>query len=86
METIIKWNDGEGNIVATYTGSGNAPISLTSNINGGLDREQKITIRTTKGDNAKTINIIVKQIGAREIFNTTDGFTLADGKTFNVLK
>ena len=83
METIIKWNEGEGNIVATYTGSGDGPISLTTDIpNEGIDREQTIQVKTA--DNAKSVDITVRQEGLREIFN--DDFVLADGGTFNVLK
>ena len=84
--TTIKWNEGEGNIVATYTGSGNAPVSLTSEPNEGIDREQEITIQTTKGNNPKNISVVVKQTGLREIYETTDGFVLKDGGTFNVKK
>lgn len=83
--STIKWNEGDGNIVATYKGSGDGPISLTSDTpNEGIDREQEITIQTT--DKSKSVNVLVKQEGLREIFATTDGYILADGGTFNVLK
>lgn len=85
--TTIKWNVGEGNIVATYSGSGNAPISITSDTNEGIDREQEINVSTTEGNNPKSVDVLVKQTGLREIFNASDGgFILADGGTFNVLK
>jgi|GEM_PF-1270120 len=84
----IKWNEGEGNIVATYEGSGNGPVSITCDIaNEGLDRSQDVIIRTTKGNNPKEESVLVKQPGLREVFMASDGdFVLADGGTFNVLK
>lgn len=85
--TTIKWNVGEGNIVATYSGSGNAPISITSDANEGIDREQEINVSTTQGSNPQSVGVLVRQEGSREIFNASDGeFILADGGTFNVLK
>lgn len=87
METIIKWNEGEGNIVATYEGSGNAPISIASDVNEGIDREQTISVSTIEGNNPKSVDVIVRQTGLREIFMASDGdFLLADGGTFNTLK
>lgn len=80
METIIKWNEGDGNIVATYNGSGNGTISFSSDVNEGIDRSQKVHVFT---DN-KNVDITISQIGLREIYN--EDFTLADGGTFNVLK
>lgn len=80
METIIKWNEGDGNIVATYNGSGNGTVSFSSDVNEGIDRSQKVQIFT---DN-KNVDITISQIGLREIYN--EDFTLADGGTFNVLK
>lgn len=80
METIIKWNEGDGNIVATYNGSGNGTISFSSDVNEGIDRSQKVQVFT---DN-KNVDITISQIGLREIYN--EDFTLADGGTFNVLK
>lgn len=88
-ETIIKWNAGEGNIVATYTGSGNGPISLTSDIaNEGLDREQEVEINTTKGNNPKRETVLVKQPGLREEYITADGevYLTADGEIYGCLK
>lgn len=80
METIIKWNEGDGNIVATYNGSGNGTVSFSSDVNEGIDRSQKVQIFT---DN-KNVDITISQIGLREIYN--EDFALADGGTFNVLK
>lgn len=87
MESKIKWNEGEGYITATYEGSGSGSASISSDVNEGIDREQSITIETTKGNNQKSELVIVTQIGKREVFVLSDGdFILADGKTFNVLK
>ena len=87
MESKIKWNKGEGHITATYEGSGNGSAIITSDINEGVDREQPITITTTQGDNPKSEEVLVKQIGMREVYNAADGgFITADGGTFNVLK
>jgi hypothetical protein len=87
METKIKWNEGEGYITATYEGSGNGSASISSDVNEGIDREQYITIETTKGNKPKSESVIVTQIGRREVFLSSDGdFILADGGTFNVLK
>lgn len=87
METKIKWIEGEGYITATYEGSGNGSAYISSDINDSTDREQYITVETTKGTNPKSINVKVKQLGMREVFNPIDGFfVLVDGGTFNVLK
>ena len=83
--STIKWNEGDGNIVATYTGSGDGPISITTIPNEGIDREQKITIQTA--NKAKTASVVVRQEGLREVFKPSDGeFVLADSGTFNVIK
>lgn len=85
--TKIKWNEGEGYITATYTGSGNGSAAISSEINKSIDREQYITVETTEGANPKSVNVKVKQLGMREVFSCLDGdFTLKDGGTFNVLK
>ena len=81
METKIKWNEGEGHITATYEGSGDGLASISVDINEGIDREQDIKVETT--DRSISRNITIKQEGLREIF---EGFILADGGTFNVLK
>lgn len=82
----IKWNEGEGNIIASYSGIGSAILSLACDIeNEGLDREQEITIATTDGE--ISTSLLVKQSGKREIFSVGGAdFTLYDGATFNVLK
>ena len=87
METIIKWNEGDGNIIATYTGSGNAPIEIASDVaNEGLDREQTIQVTTT--DKSTSVNVVVRQLGMRQLFVTSGNkvFLTADGKRLAVLK
>lgn len=59
--SVIKWEQGEGNIVATYEGSGNGPIAITLEPNTGDARQQEITIKTT--DESKIVTILVKQAG-----------------------
>lgn len=86
-ETKIKWNEGEGYITAAYEGGGNGSASVSSDVNEGIDREQYIKIETTAGNDPKRENILIKQVGLREVFTPTDGeFVLADGGTFNTLK
>lgn len=84
METVIKWNEGDGNIVAIYNGSGDGTIAFSSDVaNEGIDRSQEVQVAT---DNL-SVSVTVSQIGLREVFNAFDGeFILADGGTFNVLK
>jgi hypothetical protein len=87
METKIKWNEGEGHIIATYEGSGNGSASICSDINDGIDREQHITVSTVKGDNPKTELILVKQEGLREPFDADDeNFVTADNEIYGVIK
>lgn len=85
METKIQWNEGDGAITATYNGSGDGAVTITSDINEGIDREQTITAKTI--DESVAVDISVKQSGMREVFCCVDGeFNLANGGTFNVLK
>ena len=83
----IAWTTGDGNITLTYNGQGNDTVSVSSNINEGIDREQTINLSTTKGNNPKSVDIVVKQEGMREVFVASDGsFLLANGGTLNTLK
>lgn len=87
MEKTIKWNEGEGNIVVTYSGKGNDTISIAADANEGIDRAQEITLQTTDGGKPKSATILVSQEGKREVFEVADGaFILNDGGTFNTLK
>lgn len=84
MSRQIKWNEGEGYIITSEGGSGDAPVPFSSIANIGIDREQEVTVSTKEGVEA---TIMVKQTGLREVFNAKDGgFILANGGTFNVLK
>lgn len=81
----IQWLEGDGAITATYNGSGDGAITIISDANEGIDREQTINVSTTDGN--KSVDILVQQTGLREAFMASDGdFILADGGTFNVLK
>lgn len=87
METRIKWNEGEGYITATYEGSGSGSASISSDVNEGIDRGQSIKVETTRGNEPKSVDVVVKQYGMREVFLPSDGdFILADGGTYNTLK
>lgn len=60
----IAWKSGGGYITLTYTGVGNAPISVTSDANELFeDREQTVQIVTTEGTPQKAISLLVKQKG-----------------------
>lgn len=84
----IKWNEGDGYIVATSEGVGDGDIAFTTDgPNEGLDREQTVTIETTKGNTIESVDIHIQQKGMREPFYAADGlFLSAEGETFNVLK
>lgn len=85
METRIKWNEGDGYIIATYGGSGSGSASISSDVNEGIDRVQAIKVETT--DKSLSAALVVSQEGLREVFEPSDGgFVLKDGGTFNVLK
>lgn len=80
MKSVIKpWNDG-GNLSVAYEGSGDGSAVFSSDVNEGIDREMTVTFKGA----GQEIDRVVKQEGLREIFN--EGFILADGGTFNVLK
>lgn len=78
-ELIKPWKDG-GNLSVTYEGSGAGNAIFSSDVNEGLDREMSVTFKA----GGISVERVVKQEGLREIFE--EGFTLADGGTFNVLK
>lgn len=85
MKTNIKWNEGDGYITATYEGSGNGSVSISSDVNEGIDRQQSIKVETT--DKSISATLVVSQEGLREVFEPSDGdFILKDGGTFNVIK
>ena len=59
METLtIPWNDGNGNIILTYTGQGDGTVTVESTTdNLGVDRQQTITLKTTDGTKAVQVTI-----------------------------
>lgn len=59
MATLtIPWNDGNGNIILTYTGQGDGTVTVQSDTdNLGADREQVITLRTVDGTKAVQVTI-----------------------------
>lgn len=60
----VAWESGGGYITLTYTGIGNAPISVKSDANESFsDRQQYVSIATTKGSPQKAVDLLVKQKG-----------------------
>ena len=61
MATLtIPWNDGNGNIILTYTGQGDGTVTVRSDTdNLGDDREQTITLRTADG--TKEVQVTIQQ-------------------------
>lgn len=60
----IAWGDSiGGNIVLTYTGTGNGTISATSTTKntGTADRVKTVTVRTTKGSPQKSATLTIRQ-------------------------
>lgn len=84
MTKAIAWKVGGGSITLDYTGEGSGAVTVTSDINEGIDREQTVTISNAYGQSAV---VTVTQEGLREPLLCSDGaFLCADGGTFNVLK
>lgn len=61
MATLtIPWNDGNGNIILTYTGQGDGTVTVRSDTdNLGADREQTIILRTADG--TKEVQVTIQQ-------------------------
>lgn len=86
----IAWESGGGYITLTYTGVGNAPISVRSDANESFaDRQQIVRVVTTSGSPSRAVDILVKQKGkaypAGTVFNfsytgTVQEVTLPPGK------
>lgn len=57
----IAWTTGSGYITLTYNGQGNGTITVSSDDNTGVAREQIITIETTAGTPVVTKNITIRQ-------------------------
>lgn len=73
------WNDG-GILSVTYDGDGDGAAVFASDTNEGIDREMSVSFK----GGGLSVERKVTQVGLREIFE--EGFILADGGTFNVLK
>lgn len=85
MTTRIPWNDGNGNIVLTFTGQGNGTVTVESNTdNRGIERQQVLTFRTT-GNNPVTVQVLVVQLSGQQ-YLTAQGIQLrtVDGKLLKV--
>lgn len=55
----IAWEKGDGYITLTYTGTGNAPISVQSDANELYEsREQRVQLVTTKGSPQKAVSYV----------------------------
>ncbi|MBR3591021.1 MAG: hypothetical protein IKK89_04705 [Alistipes sp.] len=86
QSVTIPWNEGKGSITATYEGSGNGAITLTSEANTGIDRAQEITVTTDNG--AVSEKVTLSQEGLRQPFGLSGGgvFRIKGGGRFGVLK
>ena len=74
MEKTVAWESGGGYITLTYTGIGNAPISVKSDANESFDdRQQIVSIVTSKGSPQKAVDLLIRQKGktypAGTVFN-----------------
>lgn len=83
-QVSIPWNDGNGNIILTYTGQGDGTVVVKSDTdNFGNAREQTISVKTADGKLTKSVT--VRQKATELNFKTADGMFIktADGKFFN---
>lgn len=85
MTITIPWNDGNGNIVLTYTaGQGNQTVTVTSDTdNLGLERQQTITLKTTGGNTSAQVTI-VQPTGMRTLRASQVVLRDSSGKTLRV--
>lgn len=86
MTRDIPWTSGDGHLTLSYTGEGNATVSVTSVRNEGLDREQTLRVSATRG--AASAGVTVRQQGMREPYADPDGdiYVCADGEIYGVIK
>ncbi len=87
--TRIDWKDGEGQIVATYGGTGDGPLHFTSTTaNEGLDRAQRVQVASR--ESPLEVEVTVTQTGLREEMCMAQAgnpeLMTADGQVFAVLK
>lgn len=84
MVKTIPWEDGNGNIVLTYKGEGNATVTVeTDTDNLGEDRSQVLTFKTT-GANPATVQVTVVQPTGMRILRA-NGVILRDASG-NILR
>lgn len=75
----IPWNDGNGNIILTYSGQGDGTVTVTTDTdNLGEDRSQTITLRTT-GSNPVTAQVTITQPTGM-LTLTVNGVVLCDSQ------
>ena len=73
MAAIVKipWEEGGGHIVVDLS-SGKAALS-SDTTNEGVEREQVVTFRTTKGSPLRSVGRTVRQAGRRIGLKDKDG-------------
>lgn len=72
----IPWTEGEGHIVADLSVG---KVTLSSDtVNEGVEREQVVTFRTTKGSPLCSVSRTVRQAGQRVGLKDKDGAILRD--------
>lgn len=86
MTKQVNWKDGEGAITLAYDGEGDGIVTVTSDTNEELDREQTVTV---KNDRFGLVSeVIVKQEGQREPYECDGGgdYECVDGMIYGLLK
>ena len=80
MATLtIPWNDGNGNIILTYSGHGDGTVTVQSTTdNLGEDRQQTITLKTTDG--TKAVQVTIAQLTGMLILRDVNLMTLRDSQ------
>ncbi|MBR2775772.1 MAG: hypothetical protein IKK92_03920 [Prevotella sp.] len=88
MATLtIPWNDGNGDIILTYTGQGDGVVIVRSSTdNLGDDRRQVLTFRTV-GQNSVSVQVAVVQPTGMQVLLDSNGNALRtiDGKVLRVM-
>ena len=88
MATLtIPWNDGNGDIILTYTGQGDGVVTVRSSTdNLGDDRRQVLTFRTV-GQNSVSVQVAVVQPTGMQVLLDSNGNALRtiDGKVLRVM-
>lgn len=79
---LIPWNDGNGNIVISNNG-GEVLIS-SDTVNKGIERQQTLTFKTTKGNAQSTL--VVTQNGRNLILTETGTKLLLENDNFIALE